>query len=77
MLQPGDTFKLDGKLDLYEGTKEVVGFAYKDLLKDVSPNDTLLIDDGRIVLEIVSIEGQCDYHQSHVVGWRSFQLQRD
>lgn len=57
MLQPGDTFKLDGNLDLYAGTQEVVGFAYKDLLKDVSPNDTLLIDDGRIILDIDSIEG--------------------
>ena len=56
-LQPGQRFKLDGELDLYEGTQDMVGFAYKDLLKDVSQNDTLLVDDGRIVLDVDSIEG--------------------
>lgn len=57
VLRPGDTFKLDGELGLYEGTQEVVGFAYKNLLNDVGPSDSLLIDDGRIVLDIDSIEG--------------------
>ena len=56
-LDPGQSFKLDGELDLYEGTKEVVGFAYKNLLNDIQSNDTLLLDDGRIVLDVNSIEG--------------------
>ena len=56
-LQEGQSFKLDGELDLYAGTQEVVGFAYKDLLKDISPKDTLLVDDGRIILDVDSIEG--------------------
>jgi len=57
-LKPGDKFNLDAELDLESGTKEVVGFTYKGLVNDVSAGDTLLLDDGRVSLEVDSIEGK-------------------
>ena len=56
-LHPGDKFNLDAELDLESGTQEVVGFTYKGLINDVAVGDTLLLDDGRVALEINKIEG--------------------
>jgi pyruvate kinase len=52
MLEEGRPFALDTTLDPRGGTIEVVGTAYKDLPKDVVPGDTLLLNDGQIVLEV-------------------------
>ena len=49
-LEEGETFILDTKLGKEEGTVERVGIAYKELPGDVKRGDTLLLDDGRIVL---------------------------
>ena len=57
-LKVGDNFNLDAELDLESGTQEVIGFTYKGLINDVSAGDTLLLDDGRIALEINAIDGQ-------------------
>ncbi len=56
-LQEGDTFILDTAWDPDGGTAERVGMAYKSLPEDVSRGDTLLLDDGRIVLWVDSVEG--------------------
>jgi pyruvate kinase len=53
-LQEGKTFVLDTTLDPKGGTEEAVGVAYKNLPRDVAPGDTLLLNDGQIVL---SVEG--------------------
>jgi len=58
MLQEGQHFTLDAELNSNDGNAHQVGIDYKQLVKDVHPNDTLLLDDGRIVLVVVSIEGQ-------------------
>jgi len=58
MLHLGDKFNLDAELDLESGTQEVVGFTYKGLIDDVVVDDTLLLDDGRVALEIDAIEGK-------------------
>jgi len=50
MLDVGATFILDTALDKSEGSVERVGVAYKNLPGDVKRGDTLLLDDGRIVL---------------------------
>ena len=62
------TFK-EGKVELVEGqeftltsediegTNEKVSVTYEDLYKDLKPGDSVLIDDGLIGLEVVSIEG--------------------
>jgi len=49
-LEEGETFILDTKLGKEDGTVERVGIAYKELPGDVKRGDTLLLDDGRIVL---------------------------
>jgi pyruvate kinase len=58
-LTDGDKFILDMNCPKMEGTQERVGVAYKELAKDVKRGDTLLLDDGRIVLwveEVVDAE---------------------
>jgi pyruvate kinase len=55
VLAPGDTFTITTR-DV-EGTKELVGTTYKGLPGDVKPGDTLLIDDGKVRLEVLSSDG--------------------
>lgn len=50
MLKDGETFILDARLGVNDGTEERVGISYKALPGDVKRGDTLLLDDGRIVL---------------------------
>ena len=54
-LQGGATFVLDADREL--GDETGVGLDYKDLPKDVRAKDTLLLDDGRIVLNVTGVEG--------------------
>jgi len=56
-LNDGDTFTLDTAHDPEAGTAEVVGVSYKALPRDVSPGDTLLLNDGLIALEVTAVEG--------------------
>ena len=53
----GEHFILDADLGDDEGTNERVGITYKDLPKDVKSGDLLLLDDGRVELEVVEIKG--------------------
>jgi pyruvate kinase len=57
MLQEGQAFALDTALDPKAGTVEQVGCAYKDLPKDVTAGDTLLLADGQIVLGVEKVAG--------------------
>ena len=52
MLKEGQPFALDTELDPKGGTIDVVGTAYKDLPKDVTAGDVLLLNDGQIVLDV-------------------------
>ena len=54
-LVAGTKFVLDAGCDI--GDESIVGLDYKSLPKDVHPGDTLLLDDGRIVLGVTSIRG--------------------
>ncbi len=54
-LETGDHFILDAKCEL--GNQERVGLDYKDLPNDVSEGNVLLLDDGRIVLEVDQVLG--------------------
>ena len=56
-LHEGDSFILDTAHDSKSGTKERVGMSYKELPEDVKRGDTLLLDDGRIVLWVDAVEG--------------------
>jgi pyruvate kinase len=54
-LEPGAKFVLDAECKL--GDQHVVGLDYKNLPNDVRPGDTLLLDDGRIVLGVTNVRG--------------------
>jgi pyruvate kinase len=51
-LTEGAPFTLDTALDPKAGTAAQVGVAYKGLPRDVAAGDTLLLNDGQIVLEV-------------------------
>lgn len=56
-LADGDTFALDASLAADAGDRHGVGIAYKELSRDVSPGDILLLNDGAITLEVEHVEG--------------------
>ncbi|ADC72877.1 pyruvate kinase [Thioalkalivibrio sp. K90mix] len=56
-LQEGASFALDGDLDRDAGDGTQVGLTYKELPQDVRPDDILLLDDGRIVLKVIAVNG--------------------
>ncbi|MDH3646330.1 MAG: pyruvate kinase [Gammaproteobacteria bacterium] len=56
-LQEGATFVIDANYDEAEGNEEVVGTTYAELAHDVDAGDMLMINDGRIQLEVMATEG--------------------
>jgi pyruvate kinase len=56
-LVDGAEFTLDASLPVDAGTDTSVGIAYKKLPMDVFPGDVLLLNDGQISLQVLSIEG--------------------
>jgi pyruvate kinase len=56
ILLEGQHFILDTELDNDAGTEESVSLDYKNLPNDVQPGDTLLLDDGRLVLTVEKIQ---------------------
>jgi len=56
-LEKDDHFILDAALPSDAGTSERVGITYKDLPADVSRGDTLLLDDGLLVLWVEEVAG--------------------
>ena len=57
LLNRGDQFTLDAELSKSEGTQTEVGIAYKQLPNDLSAGNTLLLDDGKIILKVLQIDG--------------------
>lgn len=56
-LAQGDAFTLDPAIASDAGDADGVGVAYEQLPQDLSAEDELLLDDGRIVLRVTAIEG--------------------
>lgn len=56
-LNVGDKFLLDATLEKGEGNQNQVGIDYKGLPADVVPGDILLLDDGRVQLKVLKVEG--------------------
>ncbi|MGB0664785.1 MAG: pyruvate kinase [Pontibacterium sp.] len=54
-LDIGQTFVLDAELGRDEGDAQRVGIDYKELVADSSVGDILLLDDGRIRLEVTEV----------------------
>ncbi|WP_281648091.1 pyruvate kinase [Parendozoicomonas sp. Alg238-R29] len=57
ILNPDDEFVLDAGLDSCSGDQESVGLDYRALPDDCNPGDILLLDDGRLSLNIEGIDG--------------------
>ncbi|MFV4912277.1 pyruvate kinase [Microbacterium lacticum] len=54
-LAVGDTFRITTE-DVV-GTRDLVGTTFKGLAGDVSPGDSLLIDDGKVRVQVESVDG--------------------
>jgi len=54
-LVTGQDFVLDAAMDKEAGTEERVGIDYEQLIDDVAPGDVLVLDDGRIEMEVTSV----------------------
>lgn len=55
-LKPGQQFVLDATMDKEAGTEEAVGIDYEQLINDVHPGDTLVLDDGRIEMTVEAVD---------------------
>ncbi|MFD2177409.1 pyruvate kinase [Veronia pacifica] len=66
-LSAGDVFALDSEMEAGEGDQEAVGLDYKDLPQDVVPGDLLLLDDGRVQLEVEKVAGS-RIHTKVIIG---------
>lgn len=56
-LKPGQDFSLDTELDAKAGDENQVGVLYKALPADCKVGDRLLLDDGRLELDVTEISG--------------------
>jgi len=56
LLTEGDRFILDAELAPGMGDQDSVGIDYKALPNDVKRDDILLLDDGRVQLQVLSVE---------------------
>ncbi len=56
-LKEGDDFCLDADMDPSAGSVDAVGITYKTLPKDVKPGNRLLLDDGRMLLDVDHVDG--------------------
>lgn len=67
-LNLGDRFILDAELERDAGDQHQVGIDYKELPDDCKAGDNLLLDDGRVVLEVEKIEGRRVHCITRVAG---------
>jgi len=56
-LNLGDAFALDAEIPRDGGNQQQVGLDYRSLPQEVSPGDWLLLDDGRVALEVTTVIG--------------------
>ncbi|WP_299258724.1 pyruvate kinase [uncultured Kushneria sp.] len=56
-LENGQNFALDINLGRDDGNEHQVGCDYRELADDVKSGDVLLLDDGRVVLEVQHVDG--------------------
>ena len=58
-LEEGQNFALDINLGEHDGDNTQVGITYEPLAQEVVPGSRLLLDDGRVVLDVVNTDGKC------------------
>lgn len=56
ILNEGQDFALDINIGKLDGDETQVGISYEPLPREVNPGSRLLLDDGRIVLDVVNVE---------------------
>ena len=56
-LKAGDHFALDAAMDETAGDQQAVSIDYKALPQDCNAGDVLLLDDGRVQLQVISVAG--------------------
>lgn len=67
MLRKGQTFTLSNTHPADAGDEHIVGIDYPSLVQDCHPGDELLLDDGRVVLQVDSVEEHA-VHATVIVG---------
>lgn len=67
-LEEGQDFSLDINLGKLDGDNTQVGISYKPLAREVKPGTRLLLDDGRVVLDVVNVENETRVNTKVVVG---------
>ncbi|MCP4882064.1 MAG: pyruvate kinase, partial [Gammaproteobacteria bacterium] len=67
-LKAGQEFILDPNMNREAGNEQAVGLDFPELGKDLNNGDILLLDDGRIVLEVMRIEANKVYTQVQIGG---------
>ncbi len=70
-LDEGQVFALDINLAIDVGDTKEVGITYEPLAQEVKPGSRLLLDDGRIVLDVISTDGKRIECSVHVGGYLS------
>jgi len=66
-LEAGQAFTLSNSHPYEAGDAGIVGIDYPDLVRDCRPGDELLLDDGRVVLQVDRIDGDA-VHTTVTVG---------
>lgn len=56
-LEVGDKFVLDSDIEKGQGNQHAVGLDYKTLPQEVTSGDVLLLDDGRVQLQVAQVTG--------------------
>lgn len=67
LLQVGQMFIIDARLDLDSGNDERVGVTYQNLVNDVGSGARLLLNDGLIVMDVDDVHGH-EIHCTVVIG---------
>ncbi|NLC36984.1 MAG: pyruvate kinase [Alcaligenaceae bacterium] len=66
-LEKGQAFTLSNNHPSTEGNERIVGIDYPSLVQDCRPGDELLLDDGRVVLHVESVDDHA-VHTTVAVG---------
>src|SRR3954447_9490738 len=56
LLERGDTFTITVEQDV-EGTQHTCSTTYAGLATDVTPGERILVDDGKVCLEVTAVDG--------------------
>lgn len=66
-LNANDKFTLNGQLGPQQGDQNQVGLDYPQLIQDLAVGDTLLLDDGRIQLEVETVDKRQQWVKTRVL----------